>query len=154
MEEYNVKKTRRWLLASIAWLPLILAPNGAIAHSYKLGDIAIGHVSASIVDNGRGIAVYGPILNQGGAVAQLTGASTPIAEDVRIRLATEEDVRWFDTVEFKPGKPFAFAPWRQHLWLTGLKQDFNEGDTFELTLDFGVAGSVTVQVEIEPEGGH
>jgi copper(I)-binding protein len=98
--------------------------------------------------------VYGPILNQGDAAVQLTGATTPVAEDVRIREAAEGSERWIDIVELEPGKPVALAPWRQHLWLTGLKRELKEGDSFELTLEFGQAGTLAVQVEIEPEGGH
>lgn len=137
-----------------AALSLLLASTAAMAHSYKLGDIAVGHVWASPPEGGEGIAVYGPILNQGDAAVQLNGASTPVAKSVRIRAAVDGEGQWLDVIDLKPGDPLALAPWREHLWLMDLNRKLREGDAFEMTLDFGEAGSLTVQVEIEPEGGH
>lgn len=159
MKAYPSMKTHdqlswRHRFLALAVLALILAPGVAAAHSYKLGDIAVGHIWAAPPKSTESIAVYGPILNQGDTASQLTGATTPVAEEVRIRVATEGSERWIDTVELEPGKPVALAPWRQHLWLTGLKRKLKEGDSFELTLEFGRAGTLAVQVEIEPEGGH
>lgn len=138
----------------MAALALAVAPSVAAAHSYKLGDIAVGHIWATPPESTEGIAVYGPLLNEGDRTAQLTGATTPAAENVRIRVAAEGNKRWVDSVKLEPGKPVALAPWRQHLWLTGLKRELKEGASFELTLEFGEAGTLAVQVEIEPEGGH
>ncbi|MCF1506002.1 copper chaperone PCu(A)C [Afifella sp. H1R] len=146
--------TRRELFAALAGVALLFPPQAATAHSYKLGDIAVGHVWASQPESGGGVAVYGPILNQGDAAVQLIDASTPVAEDVRIRTAADGEERWSDTIDLEPGKPLALAPWRQHLWLSGLKRELKEGDAFDLTLDFGGAGSLTMQVEIEPGGGN
>lgn len=150
----NHRSTWRRRISALAGFGLIIAPGVATAHSYKLGDIAVGHIWAAPPESTKSIAVYGPILNQGNAAVQLTGATTPVAEDVRIRVTTEGSKRWVDTVQLDPGKPVALAPWRQHLWLTGLKRELKEGDSFELTLEFGQAGTLAVQVEIEPEGGH
>jgi len=148
------RSTWRRRISALAAFGLIAAPGVATAHSYKLGDIAVGHIWAAPPESTESIAVYGPILNQGNAAVQLTGATTPVAKDVRIRVTTEGSERWVDTVQLEPGKPVALAPWRQHLWLTGLKRELKEGDSFELTLEFGQAGTLAVQVEIEPEGGH
>lgn len=152
--EMNDRSIWRRHFSALAAFALIIAPGVATAHSYKLGDIAVGHIWAAPPESTESIAVYGPILNQGDAAVQLTGATTPVAEDVRIREAAEGSERWIDIVELEPGKPVALAPWRQHLWLTGLKRELKEGDSFELTLEFGQAGTLAVQVEIEPEGGH
>ncbi|NDW07978.1 copper chaperone PCu(A)C [Jiella pacifica] len=154
MKRHRRHLTRRQLLGALAALAALLAPTVPRAHSYKLGDIAVGHIWASAPESGEGVAVYGPILNRGDGAAQLTGASTPAAEQVRIRMATEGEEHWVDWIDLEPGKPLALAPWRQHLWLTDLKRELKEGDAFELLLDFGQAGTLTVQVEIEPEGGH
>jgi copper(I)-binding protein len=155
-EDLFMKNQLTWRrrFSALAAFALVIAPGVAAAHSYKLGDIAVGHIWAAPPESTESIAVYGPILNQGDTGSQLTGATTPVAEEVRIRVATEGNERWIDTLELEPGKPVALAPWRQHLWLTGLKRKLKEGDSFELILEFGRAGNLAVQVEIEPEGGH
>ncbi|MFD1381357.1 copper chaperone PCu(A)C [Fodinicurvata halophila] len=57
-------------------------------------------------------------------------------------------------MEITPGQPYAMAPWRPHIWVVGLKEPLEEGDSLELTLDFGGAGQKTVEVEIEEDGSH
>ena len=152
--EMSDRSTWRRRFSVLPALAFVIAPCVAAAHSYKLSDIAVGHIWAAPPESTESIAVYGPFLNQGDTAVQLTGATTPAAEEVRIRVAKDGSERWVDTVQLEPGKPVALAPWRQHLWLTGLKRELKAGDSFELTLEFGQAGSLAVQVEIEPEGGH
>lgn len=125
------------------------------AHSYKLGDLAIGHVwSPPPEDGATGLPVYGPILNSGDSDAQLVGASSPIAGETRLRLLQDGKELWPDHIDLRPGKPFALAPWREHIWLSGLREAPRAGDSFELTLDFGQAGAVTVDVVVEQTAGH
>src|SRR3546814_16379252 len=97
-------------VASPFRLPIPVAP----AHSYKLEDIAIGHIWAPPPEeeSPSGIAVYGPVLNQGSAPARLVGATSPVAGKVRFRTESEGEVRWPDTIEFHPDKPLDLAPWR------------------------------------------
>lgn len=142
------------LLAVLAALAILATSAGAAAHSYKLGDIAIGHVWAPPTDGAGEAAVYGPILNRGDATVRLVGATTPIAETVRFRVARDGDTQWLDAIAFTPGKPLALAPWRVHIWLTGLRRPLKAGESFDLTLDFGPAGTVTVTVEVAPASGH
>lgn len=125
------------------------------AHSYKLGDIAIGHIWAPPPGDGaEGLAVFGPILNQGSATVQLVGASAPIAGQVRFRKLSDGAATWVDVIELRPGKPLALAPWREHIWLSGLNRPLKEGDSFDLTLDFGDAGRLQVKVVVEKASGH
>ena len=132
-----------------------LAPILASAHSYKLGDIAIGHVWAPpLGENAVGMPVYGPILNRGDTMVQLVGASTPIAEQVRFRTEKGDDERWPEAITLQPGKPIALARWREHMWLSGLNMPLKKGDSFDLTLDFGEAGKLTVRVVVEKASGH
>lgn len=139
-------------VASPFLLPIPVAP----AHSYKLEDIAIGHIWAPPPEeeSPSGIAVYGPVLNQGSAPARLVGATSPVAGKVRFRTESEGEVRWPDTIAFQPDKPLALAPWRAHLWLSDLKRPIAEGDSFDLTLDFGTNGTITVKVVVEKPEGH
>lgn len=142
------------LLGLWAALPLATPPQAA-AHSYKLGAIAIGHIWAPPPEDGaEGVPVYGPIFNQGGAAVKLVGASTPAAGQARLREAADGKVTWPDAVVLPAGRPVALAAWRQHIWLSDLRQPLREGDTFPLTLDFGQAGTLDIEVVVETASGH
>jgi len=131
------------------------APTVANAHSYKLGDIAVGHIWAPPPEEGAdGLPVYGPILNRGDIAVRLVGAATPVAARVRFRAEKDGNARWPEAIEFAPGRPLALAAWREHIWLSGLKKPLAAGDSFELTLDFGEAGSLIVKVVVEKASGH
>jgi periplasmic copper chaperone A len=146
-------------MAAFVTLGLALAAAAtalpSLAHSYKLADIAVGHVWSPPPEPGTdGIPVYGPVLNQGSAPVRLVGVTSPIAATVRFRRSKEGNIRWPDTIEFPSGQPFALAPWREHIWLAGLKRPLSAGDSFDLTLDFGESGTLKVQVVVEPTSGH
>ena len=130
-------------------------PADVSAHSYKLGDLSVGHIWAPVpVEGARSIPVYAGVLNQSDQPITLVGATISVATEVRIRKARNGSVQWPDRIEFKPGSPFALAPWREHLWITGLKSPLEEGDSFQLTLDFDRAGKLDVMVKIESGAGH
>src|SRR3546814_15473315 len=78
---------RPWLLVVLGIL--LLAPLAAGAHSYKLGDLMIGHAWAPPSDGGEA-AVYMPILNTGETPDRLVGAASPVAAQVRFRARSEE----------------------------------------------------------------
>lgn len=130
-------------------------PSETLAHSYKLDDIAVGHVWASPPEEGAGgIAVYGPILNRGDNSARLVGASSLVAEEVRFRISKDGEVDWLEFIELGPNKPVSLAAWREHIWLSGIRDSIERGDSFELILDFGDAGKLPVKIVVEDEGGH
>jgi copper(I)-binding protein len=136
-------------------LAILQPPGDANAHSYKLDDIAVGHFWAPPPEEGAaGVPVYGPILNQGDSTVRLVGASSPIAKDVRFRVEKDDGVSWPEAVELRPDKPLGLAAWREHIWLSGLKRPLKDGDDFELTLDFGDSGQLTVKVVVEKAAGH
>lgn len=136
-------------------IALALAPATGAAHSYKLGDIAVGHVWAPPLEPGaEGLPVYGPILNRGKVMMRLVAVSTPVAERVRFRRKKDGETTWPKAVGLQPGKPLALAAWREHIWLSALKEPLKQGDSFDLTLDFGEAGQLTVKVVIEKASGH
>jgi len=133
----------------------VFAASGASAHSYKLGQISIGHVwSPPPAEGDDGVPVYGAILNQGTAEAQLTGAETSIAEIVRFRVDADGVERWPTRITLSPGKPLGLAPWREHIWISGLKKPLRPGDTFQLKLEFGEKGKIDTMVIVEDEAGH
>lgn len=128
-------------------------PNSGAAQSYKLGDVAVGHIWAPPPET-EGLPVYGPILNRGTAAVRLVGTSTPIAEQVRFRKVSDGGAMWLYIVELRSGKPLALAPWREHIWLSGLRNSLKDGDTFDLTLNLGSAGTLKIKVPVEKSGGH
>lgn len=142
-------------LAGLLVLAGLGAPSAGHAHSYKLGDIAIGHIWAPPPEEGaESVPVYGPILNRGDATARLVGVSAPVAEGARFRTEKAGEVRWPDAIDLEPGKPLALAPWRAHVWLSGLARPLEEGDSFPLTLSFEQAGALEIEVVVEPRAGH
>lgn len=124
----------------------------ALAHSYKQGDIAIGHAWAPPTESDVA-AVYLPLLNRGDTPDNLVGASTPIAREVRIRIEKDGKVRWPEAVLIAPGKPIALAAWRQHLWLVDLRRPLKAGERFAMTLEFENAGSIEIDVFVESSPG-
>lgn len=128
----------------------LLAPVIAHAHSYRLGDISIGHLWAKpMAADAAGIAVYGPVLKGGSDPVTLVGATSPAADTVRIRSDRDGVETFADRLTFQPGKPLALAPWREHLWLTVNARPVVAGERIPLTLDFGDAGTIAVEVMVE-----
>ncbi|HKW55446.1 MAG TPA: copper chaperone PCu(A)C [Stellaceae bacterium] len=139
---------RRLLLAA----PLaLLAPRRAWAHSYKLGNIEIGHPWARPSVTGAA-AVFLAMSNLGRSTERLIGGTTPIAKDVLLR---DEDGGPLEYLELLPHHPLALRPGRRYIALLGLKGPLALDDSFPLTLRFDHAGEVTVTVMVEdrPEEG-
>jgi copper(I)-binding protein len=132
-----------------------MLPATVQAHSYTLGKIMIGHFWAPPTDqDAKGAAIYGPLLNGGSEPVILLGATTPIADKVRFRIEKDGVESWVNHITLTPNKPMGLAAWRQHIWLSGLKEPLVAGGSFDLNLDFGKAGHKMIQIVIEPEGGH
>lgn len=125
----------------------------ALAHSYKNGEIAIGHAWAPPTESDVA-AVYLPLLNRGEVPDSLVAVSTPIAREVRIRIEKDGKVRWPEAVRLAPGKPIALAAWRQHLWLVGLRGPLKAGERFAMTLEFEKAGPIEIEVFVESSSGQ
>jgi copper(I)-binding protein len=132
---------------------LVTGVGPALAHSYKQGDIAIGHAWAPPTESDVA-AAYLPLLNRGEAPDSLVGASTPIARKVRIRVEKDGKVHWPETVPLAPGMPITLAAWRQHLWLVGLTHPLKEGERFGMSLEFEKAGRVEIEVFVESSPGN
>lgn len=133
----------------------IWSPLRAQAHGYEFHDLTIGHIYASPpAKDANGVAVFGPFFNHGSSTIRLVGASTPIAEQVRFRVENSGRETWLNAIEIRPNKVLALAPWREHIWVAGLKKPLNAGDSFDLTLDFADEGKLTIAVEVEETPAH
>ena len=126
----------------------------AAAHSYKQGDISVGHIWAkSTPDGAASTEVYVPLLNNGKEADKLTGASAEWADQVIISEPKNENgvVRMItrDEITLAPNKPVSLLPNGLHLMATGLKQPLKEGTMVPITLNFAKAGAIKVEVKIE-----
>ncbi len=149
------------LLMICACLLFLAAP--ALAHSYKKGEIMIGHIWARATAPGaQATGVYVPLLNQGAEADALIGGSAEIAATVMLHEVTLQDgishMSLIDEVPLPSKQPVSLRPGGKHIMLTGLKQQLKEGEKFTMTLQFAKAGAITVEVMVHApgakHGGH
>lgn len=146
MNSQHIKK-------AIAGATLALAALSAVAHSFKLGEIDIGHPYARPTREGQMVgAGYLKLANKG-PVDRLISATSPAAGSVEIHsMSMEGDVmkmRQVDAIEIATGQTVELKPGGYHLMLMGLKAPLKVGDKFPLTLKFEKSGEVVVRVHVE-----
>lgn len=128
---------------------MIAAP--AFAHSFKTGEIRIGHPWAMPTPEGAKTGeVYLAFLNQGEKPDQLKGATTSIAQKV-VLVAGNPDGSVSDTsvIDLPLGRGVPMRPGSTHLRLEGLKGGLTEGDKFTVRLSFADAKPVDVMVMVQ-----
>src|SRR6267378_827374 len=146
---------RRAIVRGMLTLPIaiavaFLAAVPALAHSFRLGEIEIGHPWAP--PSGAGDApVYLALSNRGSAADRLVAASSPRAQKVELR---ESDDSLLQEITLEPKRPVALRAGRPHLALRGITQPLAAGDAFPLTLRFAGAGSIEVTVMVEAAPAH
>lgn len=102
-------------------------------------------------------AVYLLMHNHSDAADELLSASTDIAETVEIH-KSEVDANGVAQMNLQPSVPLPvdaevlFEPGGLHIMVTGVKQDLNVGDTFQLTLHFKVHPDITLSVHVMDDG--
>ncbi|UFN50382.1 copper chaperone PCu(A)C [Roseomonas sp. OT10] len=146
---------RRPVLALLAALTL---PAPLLAHSYKAGEVSIGHPWSRPAAQGGTGAGYLTLRNGGSEADRLVGASSPAAREVQIHVTREENgvmrMRPVEAVDLPPGQEVALAPGGLHLMLLAIDRPFRVGDRVPLTLRFARAGEVTVELSVDaPRGG-
>ncbi len=135
------------LAASAAFAPR------ALAHSFKVGQIAIGHVWG-LPTQASETQVFVPMSNRGQDADELVAARSPICSMIELRQNNRYDDPALEAIELLPGKPVAMRKGARHLRLIGLTKSLAAGDRFEMTLDFLNAGEVVVEVIVEDGSGH
>ena len=132
---------------------LVLAALGAVAHSYKLGEIDIGHPCARPTREGQLVAAGYLKLTNKGAADRLLSARSPAADAAEIHSMTMDGnvmkMRQVDAIELPTGQTVELKPGGYHLMLMGLKVPLKAGDQIPLTLKFEKAGEVVVTVKVE-----
>ncbi|QJE73705.1 copper chaperone PCu(A)C [Aerophototrophica crusticola] len=134
-------------------LALLTAAGPALAHSYKGGDVMVGHPWAEPADGPQATA-FVALLNGGKQADKLLRASTPRAAKVEIRDLVGGKPAVVPSLEVKPNAPVAMRPGARDLLLTGLTQPLKLGDKFPLVLEFEKGGKVEVEVFVETAPGH
>ena len=146
----------RFLLVASA---LVFAWSGAaLAHSYKLGSLEIGHpwarATPPTAPTGGGFLT---VTNHGTASDRLVSASSPAAGAVQIHeMKMEGNVMRMRELEggleIVPGATVTLAPGNLHLMMMGLKAPFKQGEKVPLTLVFEKAGKIDVELDVVPIG--
>ena len=130
----------------------LLLPTAAEAHSFKLGNIAIGHAWALPSQQTDG-QVFFPLANQGKEHDELVAARSEICSVIELRQNNRYDDPALVSIALEPKMPVPMRPTARHLRLIGLKQALKKGDRFHVILDFLNAGEVEIEVIVEDKPG-
>ena len=141
------------LFRFLAGSTLALASLAAVAHSFKLGELTIGHPYARTTAPGQSTGGAYLSFENRGPDDRLISASTPAAPAVEMH-DTQMDgdvmrMRQLSAIDVPSNKAVVLKPGGLHLMLVGLKAPLKQGDKFPLTLKFEKAGEVTVVVNVE-----
>ena len=141
-----------WIAAGLA---AVLFASSAFAHEYKLGSLQIGHPWTRVSPGKTGSA-YLSVTNTGAEVDRLIGASSPAADKAELHThQMDGDVmrmRPVQAIEVPPGESAVLKPGGLHIMLLGLKEPIREGKRVPLSLRFEKAGTVDVELAVEPVG--
>lgn len=138
-------KRRTFLLA-------IFTPAVAHAHSFRQGDIAIGHAWALPSQQNDG-QLFFPLANQGTGHDELVAARSEICATIEFRQNNRYDEPPLASIALEPHRPVPMRPTARHLRLVGLRQPLKKGDRFHVILDFLNAGETAIEVIVEEKPG-
>lgn len=139
-------------------LVLTAAAQGALAHDYTVGPLAIDHPWARATPTGAPVAGdYLTITNTGTEPDRLLGGSSNAAEAVQIHESTMTDgVARMRPVEngiaIAPGETLRLEPVAAHIMFVSPAEPLKDGESFPATLTFENAGDVEVEFTIVPMG--
>jgi copper(I)-binding protein len=137
---------------------LLLGCSAALAHTYKLGSLEIGHPWARATPQTAPTAgAFLTITNNGAAPDRLVSVSSPAAASVQVHeMKMEGNVMRMREreggLEIAPGATVTLAPGGLHVMMMGLKAPLAQGDKVPLTLVFEKAGSIDVELAVVAMG--
>lgn len=142
------------LKSCVVGLSLLLGLHAAAAQDFAVGDILIDHPWAAagppVVTIGAGYMSLG---NIGSTPDKLLSASSAIASEVELHMSKMEGdmmvMRKMEALELPAGGVAEFKPGGMHMMFIGLKEPFEEGKRFPVTLIFEKAGEITVEFVVE-----
>jgi hypothetical protein len=132
---------------------LVTLPAAARAHSYRLGDIAIGHAWALPVEVSRDGQAFVPLANDGKATDELVAARSSVCGMIELRRNNRYDDPPLTSFVLDPGKPLPMRPTARHLRLMNLTAPLVIGQRFTIILDFRDAGETEVEFHVEKAPG-
>lgn len=123
------------------------------AHSFKVGDIEIGHPYARATGPGQSTGGGYLKLENKGADDRLVSARAAVSASVELHSMSMDGnvmrMRQVDGIALPKGRQVALEPGGLHIMFVGLKAPLKDGDKFPLTLTFEKAGAVEVMVNVE-----
>jgi copper(I)-binding protein len=134
---------------SLLLLALLVALPAA-AHSFKAGNVLIGHPWAKPTQT-RDTEVYLSLLNRAAEADQLVGVIVPLARAVDV---IDDAGRRITVVDLPPGRPFSLKPGGVRIRLVDLDRPLRVGSKLKLTLIFARAGSVAIEALVEAGPTH
>lgn len=152
--------------AALAALLVISVPSLAFAHhgvlhtgcpvsqTFTAGGITVtGAFVRATAKGAKSAGGYLTITNAGAASDTLTGAASEAATDIGVhQMKMNGDVMEMSPVEgglaIPAGGSVVLAPGGYHLMLTGMEQQFVEGQCVEMTLHLAVAGDLPIELNV------
>ena len=131
-------------------LVVLLAAVPALAHSYKVGNVMVGHVWAAPA-TGTGTEAYLSLLNRAPQADQLVSVLAPTARAAAFADGANQRI---GAVDLPPNRPVVLKPGGLRIQLAGLDRAVRVGDKIKLTLVFARAGSVEVEALVEAGPSH
>jgi periplasmic copper chaperone A len=136
---------------------LSLAAHPAAASEFKIGGVTVETPwSRATPGKARSGVVYLTISNQGNAPDRLVSISTSVATRAEIHRSQMKGgmmtMNSIGALTLRPASSVLLRPGGLHVMLMGLKAPLKRGGSFNMTLKFEKAGSLTVKVAIEKIG--
>ncbi|MBP9158978.1 MAG: copper chaperone PCu(A)C [Sphingobium sp.] len=145
----------------------LFATTAALAHDYKVGSLSIEHPWSRETAVGQKVGGgFMTITNKGSREDRLLSGTSPVAAEVQLHtMSMDGGIMRMRQVEGGIAVPakgkLELKPGGYHIMFMGLKRPLKQGERLPVTLRFQRAGSVTVQVAVQPvgsaglmEGGH
>lgn len=142
---------RRHLIMGLTGL--IACSAIARAHSYRLGDIAIGHawaLPAQVSPEGQ---AFVPLVNNGKVSDELVAARSSVCGAIELRRNNRYDDPPLSSFLLEPGRPLPMRPTARHLRLMSLRNPLLLDQRFTVILDFLNAGEIEVEFYVENAPG-
>ncbi len=140
---------------AVAALALLGLATFASAHDYTLQSLSIGHPYARATAPGAPAGgAYLTIENKGSTPDTLVAVKSPVATAQIHEMSMDGNVMKMRELPgglaIPAGGKVTLAPGGYHVMLMNLKQPLVAGQSFPLTLTFAKAGSIDVDVHVEP----
>jgi len=135
------------------FLLAFFAPTFAQAHSYRHGNIAIGHAWALPRQLADG-QVFFPMAIKGNDSDELVAARSDVCTFIQLRENNHYDDPPLSSIELQPGKPVPMRPTAIHLRLAGMRGPLRVGERFKIVLDFLNSGEFEIEVFVEEKPGQ